>query len=159
MMPKMPREFTGFHMLAILIAFFGVIITVNVTMAVMANRTWSGLVVPNSYVASQNFDEDQAEAARQKALGWTQKLTHENGVLAVAMTGQDGAALVGLKLAVKIGHPVTSQFDRELTLRETTPGIYEAPAEIGQGVWDADVTARAATGDIFRLVHRFEVRG
>jgi len=159
MMPKMPREFTGFHMLAILIAFFGVIITVNVMMAVMANRTWSGLVVPNSYVASQNFDEDQAEAARQKALGWTQKLTHENGVLAVAMTGHDGVALVGLKLEVKIGHPVTSQFDRELTLRETAPGIYEAPAEIGQGVWDADVTARAATGDIFRLVHRFEVRG
>lgn len=159
MMTKAPREFTGFHMLAILVAFFGVTITVNVTMAVMANRTWSGLVVPNSYVASQNFDEDQAEAARQRALGWTQKLTHENNVLAVAMTGRDGAALTGLTLVVKIGHPVTSQFDRTLTLTETAPGIYAAPAKMGRGVWDADVTARGTAGETFRLVHRFEVRG
>ena len=159
MMTKAPRTFTGFHMLAILVAFFGVTICVNVTMAVMAHRTWSGLVVPNSYVASQNFDEDQAEAARQLALGWRQTLTHENGVLAVAMTGRDGAALMGLKVVVKIGHPVTSQFDRQLMLTESAPGIFQAPAQMGQGVWDADVSARAAAGETFRLVHRFEVRG
>jgi nitrogen fixation protein FixH len=158
-MIKTQREFTGFHMLAILVAFFGVTITVNVTMAVLANRTWSGLVVPNSYVASQNFDEEQAEAARQKALGWTQKLTHENGVLAVAMTGRDGSAVPRLKLEVKIGHPVTSQFDRTLILTETSPGIYQAPAEMGKGVWDADVTARGTAGETFRLVHRFTVGG
>lgn len=158
-MIKPQREFTGFHMLALLVAFFGVTIAVNVTMAVMANRTWSGLVVPNSYVASQNFDEEQAEAARQKALGWTEKLSHSGGVLEVAMTGRDGAALSGLKVAVKIGHPVAAQFDRELTLTETVPGIYEATAELGRGVWDANVTATGPAGETFRLVHRFQVGG
>lgn len=158
-MIKAQREFTGFHMLAILVAFFGVTITVNVTMAVLASRTWSGLVVPNSYVASQNFDEDQAEAARQKALGWTQKLTHSGDVLLVRLAGRDGAGLSGLKVVVKIGHPVTSQFDRSLTLTETAPGTYESPAALGQGIWDADVTASGASGETYRLVHRFEVRG
>lgn len=158
-MTKAPREFTGYHMLAILVAFFGVTIGVNVTMAVLANRTWSGLVVPNSYVASQNFAQDTAEAARQKALGWSQKLSHEHGTLQVTITSRDGAPLAGLNVRVKIGHPVAAKFDRELTLVETGPGLYSAPAEMGEGVWDADVTASRKPGETFRLVHRFTVSG
>lgn len=158
-MTKAPRQFTGFHMLAILVAFFGVTIGVNVTMAVLANRTWSGLVVPNSYVASQNFDEEAAEAARQKALGWSQKLSHENGALQVSVSSREGAPVGGLNVTVKVGHPVAAKFDRELTLVETAPGLYSAPAEMGQGVWDADVTARGKAGETFRLLHRFNVSG
>jgi nitrogen fixation protein FixH len=36
--------FTGYHMLAILVAFFGVIISVNLLMAYYANSSWSGLI-------------------------------------------------------------------------------------------------------------------
>ena len=50
------RRFTGYHMAAILVAFFGVIIAVNMVMATLATRTFGGVVVENSYVASQEFN-------------------------------------------------------------------------------------------------------
>ncbi|TGV41583.1 cytochrome oxidase, partial [bacterium M00.F.Ca.ET.168.01.1.1] len=39
-----PREFTGRHMLVIILAFFGVVIAVNLTMATLASTSWTGLV-------------------------------------------------------------------------------------------------------------------
>lgn len=61
------KPLTGRHVLAITLAAFGVIIAVNVLMAVKAVRTFPGLEVANSYVASQSFDRDRAV---QTALGW-----------------------------------------------------------------------------------------
>ena len=54
------REFTGKHMLAIMIAFFGVVFAVNFTMVYFSRHSWTGLVVENSYVASQEFNEKTA---------------------------------------------------------------------------------------------------
>jgi nitrogen fixation protein FixH len=60
---KTAGTFTGWHMLGIMVAFFGVIIAVNLTMAYNAIHSWSGLVVQNTYVASQEFN-DKAETAK-----------------------------------------------------------------------------------------------
>lgn len=152
-------RFTGWHMLAILIAFFGVVISVNVTLAVMANRSWTGLVVANSYVASQQFNE-QAEAARkQKALGWQEALAHDGQAIIITLTDANGHALTGFKVTVTIGHPVAEKFDRKLVLSETAPGVYRAAADLGQGQWDADVLAEGEAGASFRQIHRFSVKG
>ncbi|TIV43240.1 MAG: cytochrome oxidase, partial [Mesorhizobium sp.] len=70
-----PREFTGRHMLVIILAFFGVVIAVNLTMATLASTSWTGLVVENTYVASQQFNKKAEEGRAQAALGWTGKLT------------------------------------------------------------------------------------
>ena len=48
---KAVRPFTGRHMAAIMVAFFGVVIAVNVYMARLATSTFTGVVVENSYVA------------------------------------------------------------------------------------------------------------
>ena len=69
------KIFTGRHMAAILIAFFGVVMTVNFIMARFALSTFGGTVVDNSYVASQSFNEWLAESRAQKALGWTVTVT------------------------------------------------------------------------------------
>ena len=60
-------QLTGRHVLAIAVASFGVIIGVNVLLAVNAVSTFPGLEVENSYVASQTFD---VERKAQEALGW-----------------------------------------------------------------------------------------
>ena len=67
----MTRYFSGWHMTAVLVAFFGVVIAVNVTMATFAVRTFGGTVVDNSYVASQEYNGWLAAARRQQQLGWT----------------------------------------------------------------------------------------
>lgn len=66
----MTRRFTGRHATAILVAFFGLVITVNLTMATLATRTFGGKVVENSYVASQKYNGWLAAARRQEQLGW-----------------------------------------------------------------------------------------
>ncbi len=66
----MTRAFTGRHMWAVMIGFFGVVIAVNVVMARFAIGTFSGTVVENSYVASQEYNRWLAEARAQAALGW-----------------------------------------------------------------------------------------
>ena len=51
-----PFELTGKHVAMIFCGFFGIIIAVNVSMAMLASSSWTGLVVSNSYVASQKFN-------------------------------------------------------------------------------------------------------
>ena len=41
----MSKRFNGWHMTAILVAFFGVIVVVNFTMASYATRTFGGTVI------------------------------------------------------------------------------------------------------------------
>ena len=65
------RKFTGWHMTGILVAFFGVVVTVNIVMARAAIGTFGGTVVENSYVASQKFNGWLDQAKAQDKMGWT----------------------------------------------------------------------------------------
>jgi nitrogen fixation protein FixH len=68
-------------MLLIMLGFFGLIIGVNLTMAYLAVGSWPGLVVKNSYVASQQFNATLRDAAHQADLGWTGTLEYRDGAL------------------------------------------------------------------------------
>ena len=67
---KDTRRITGRHATVALVAFFGVIVAVNLVMASFATSTFGGVVVENSYVASQKYNDWLAAADRQKELGW-----------------------------------------------------------------------------------------
>ena len=75
-MTSATRKLTGWHVLAIFTAAFGVIIGVNLTLAFNAVATFPGLETGNSYVASQSFD---ARRDAQQALGWTVTATADDG--------------------------------------------------------------------------------
>lgn len=63
------NPFTGKRMTAIFVAGFGIVIAVNLTMAMMAVGSFHGTVVDNSYVASQHYNGWLKQAAASKALG------------------------------------------------------------------------------------------
>lgn len=65
-----PRHITGWHATVALVAFFGVVVAVNLVMAMFATSTFGGVVVENSYVASQKYNDWLAAAERQNELGW-----------------------------------------------------------------------------------------
>ncbi|CAN5652759.1 hypothetical protein BH11ACT8_BH11ACT8_25200 [soil metagenome] len=71
------HPFTGRHMLAVVFAFFGTVITVNFVMAYLATGTFPGLVVENSYVASQNYNQSLADTRALAGATWC-------GVLVIA---------------------------------------------------------------------------
>lgn len=130
---RKPFRFTGWHMTAILVAFFGVVIVVNVGMARLAMHTFSGVVVENSYDASQQFDRWLDEAAKEQALGWHANVARQaDGHVVVTLTGK------GLDQAVLTGegwHPLGQLADRPLTFHRIAGGDYLSDQALPDGRW------------------------
>ncbi|SIQ15431.1 Nitrogen fixation protein FixH [Rhizobium sp. RU20A] len=151
-----PREkvFTGWHMLAIMIAFFGVVISVNILMAWYATSTWSGLVVQNSYVASQEFNEKAAEARALTGSGIRTTVTADGQSVRYRLLAADGTPLAGVtRVHVDLRRPVESHEDLSFDLTPRGDGLYTATLAIKSGQWiaDIDTTGVDETGTTRRL--------
>ena len=153
------RQFTGWHMLASLIAFFGVIISVNLTLAYFANSTWSGLVVANGYVASQSFGDDLAKAKAQDALGWTVGMSHTGDRVRFTFLDAQQNKITGLSLTGKLRRTVSDQFDAQLTFSDIGAGAYSAPAKLAPGLWEIEVDAAGDGVADYHKIFRFVVKG
>lgn len=142
-------EFTGRHMLLIAVAFFGVIITVNTIMAVSASRTWTGLVVQNSYVASQEFQDKADAISAQHEAGWAFGISYESGILLLLPEG-NARSLELADVEAFIHRPVGGHEDATIVL-SATPRGYEGPINLPSGVWDVNITtAPTALGVVER---------
>ena len=145
---------TGRRVLLIAVAAFLVMLAPNIALTVAAVRTFSGLVVPNGYVASQSFDR---ERAAQQALGWTATLGHDAATIRLDFTDAAGHAVRPATLAVTLGRPSTTRDDRRLDMRETPAG-YAAEAPLAPGPWRVEIAATAADGTAFRQSRDLPVR-
>lgn len=152
------RPFTGRKMLLSVVAFFGVIIAVNMVLLTFALENDNGLVAKNGYVASQNFNTMMAEARAQEKLGWRATVDYSPGVVEMRYADASGAPLGGLDIAGRVGRPVTNHDDREVAFVETESGLYRMQTELGAGAWEIDVTARDGAGNAFRRIMRFTVK-
>jgi nitrogen fixation protein FixH len=155
--PKSSRGFTGLHMWILAIAFFGVIVAVNVGMAVVASRSWTGLVVDNSYVASQQFEEKRVAHEAQQSAGWQAILTYAPGAAKLVIVDGARSPIDLGDVSIKLNRPVGVHDDKVLTMKRNPTGGYEATVDLPGGVWDATVTApRTALGP-FELRERIRV--
>lgn len=149
------RQFTGFHMILVMGAFFGTIITVNMIMAWNATQSWTGLVVKNSYVASQHFNEVTAQKKAQAALGWRASIDYQNQQMTVTLTDNTGATIQNAIVTAALGRPAHEQLDRTLQFSETTGGTYSVDEALEPGLWQADFTATDAKGVVWTKSYRF----
>lgn len=102
----MTRKFTGWHMTALLIGFFALVIAVNFGMAWTATRGFGGVVVENSYIASQDYNRWIDEQRREDALGWKAVVSRdEEGRLVVATQGIPADAVIVAYLRRPLGPP------------------------------------------------------
>ena len=138
-------EVKGWHVFGAFALSFGIIISVNLTLAFNAVRTFPGLEVKNSYVASQSFD---ANRAAQNALNW-----------------EVSVDLVGPELVLKVlqnGKAIQPVIDSAIFGRATvvtadqTPDFifdgtsFRAAVDAGIGNWNLRLRARAADGTLFQ---------
>ncbi len=158
--PASQRQLTGRHVLLILFAFFGVVISVNVTMARLAVATLPGTEVDSAYSASLGYEKEIMAARDQAARKWE--------VDAHVERGADGAALLRVEARDKTGRPVTGltfegRFERPtdkradlaVALKEVGIGIYRGRAEaIAPGQWDLVLEADAAGQRMFLSKNR-----
>ncbi|HHY49334.1 MAG TPA: cytochrome oxidase [Alphaproteobacteria bacterium] len=145
-------------MLLLILGFFGVIVAVNATMAVVASASWTGLVVENSYVASQQFEAKRLAHVEQQAAGWQAALTYTPGTARLVVRDADGRPVDLGEVTILINRPVGGHDDRRLTLARQGDGSYAAAVELPRGVWEALVTAPATPKGPFELHSRFSVR-
>jgi nitrogen fixation protein FixH len=152
------RQFTGRHMLILLLVFFGVVIAANVTMAVIATGSWTGLVVPNSYVASQQYNKVLADARAQDGLGWQSTLAYHDATLRLTVKSRHDRIIEGLDVTAKLSVPAHEHRDHQVAFTAGPDGRYVAMSELEPGDWRADVTATDAAGRKYRQIFRFFVK-
>lgn len=140
------KPFTGRHMTAILVAFFGVVVSVNMLMATLATRTFGGVVVENSYVASQHYNRWLAAARRQDALGWSIRPSLGADRRVDVVLSAAGAELTGFAR-----HPLGRAPDMALTFARTANGHLRSKQALPQGRWSIHLLARKGS-DEARLI-------
>ncbi len=141
----MINEIKGWHVFSVFALAFGVIITVNLTLAYNAVKTFPGLEVKNSYVASQTFD---AERTAQLALGWDVSATLDPGKLTLLILEDGKPISPNIEQAV-FGRATSVANDQ--TLEFSFDGFaLVAPVVAGDGNWNLRLKARARDGTLFQ---------
>lgn len=151
------RPFTGWHMLALTLSFFGVIIAVNVGLAYKAVTTFPGLEVNDSYVASQTFDQ---EKTAQEALHWHLKQGYDRSAkqLSLDFTDVAGTAVTLKDIDVLIGRPTEAAQDQHPAVTQGEGGTYVAAADLPLGKWMLQIVAHAQDGTLYQARTFFYVR-
>lgn len=152
-------EFTGRHMLLAIGGFFGVIVAVNVGMAVVSSVSWTGLVVQNSYVASQEFEEKRLAHIAQQQAGWRASLAYAEGRALLSVVDASGLAIELGNPLLEINRPVGGHDDQQVQLSRGPDGVYAGPVALGPGVWEARVSLADTPLGPFELHERFSVQG
>jgi len=138
-------ELTGRRVFTITASAFAVIICANVALVVAAIRTFPGIEVGNSYVASQSFEADRAA---QQALGWTLTPAYADGRLTLSFTDRDGYPAPVADLAVLVGRS-TQASDDSTPAFIAEGGLFAAPLTLAPGKWMLRVDATAPDGTRF----------
>lgn len=153
-----PTEFTGWHMFTIICMFFGTIITVNMILAFNAGSTWTGLVVKNTYVASQIFNEETEKLEQQRALGWSSHLEYKDDQLRLMLTDNNGALITGAKITAKVGNPVHETNDHIVSFTQIGE-FYVVENTLETGLWQIDLKVKAKDGLTWNKAVRLVVGG
>lgn len=136
-----PLGLNGYHVAAMFVAFFGVIIAVNLTMAWFASSSWTGLVVKSSYVASQHYNEKINAARNQKVMGWRTNFGYSNNQLSLTIRDKNNQPVFFDRLTVVIGMPVSEYKDRSIVPDQNSSGLYQANIELTEGIWAYELVA------------------
>ena len=134
----MKGQFTGRHATAILVAFFAIVIAVNVDMARLAGSTFGGTLAENGYVASQDYNRWIKEAAAQDALGWNATPRVVNGRLVLDLTG-----VTFPKAEVQLQHPLGLVAQQDLRMIPIAPARLVSLQHLRPGRWQVIIKLRS----------------
>ncbi|MBV1866750.1 MAG: FixH family protein [Marinosulfonomonas sp.] len=140
------KVLTGRKVFFIFAAAFGVVIGVNIMLAVQAISTFPGLVTKNSYVASQSFDRDRAA---QIALAWTARAEVKDGILRLSIVDGAGLPVQPDSLKATLGR-ATHVGEDQIPAFEFDGEAHVAPVDLAPGNWNLRLLATGPDGTMFR---------
>ena len=150
-----PKPLTGAKVLFMLLAFFGVVIGVNMIMMRLAIQTLPGTDVDSAYSASLAYEGEIAAAHDQNARNWKVDAHIQRGpdggaTLQVEARDDCGKPMSGLKFQGRFERPTDRRADLPVALAETGIGVYRGSAPvIAPGQWDLVLEGDAAGQRMF----------
>ncbi len=143
----------GWHVLAAMVAFFGIIIAMNTVFMTFAFKTFPGEETRRSYVQGLEYNRVIEARRAQAELGWTASTNLTAEFALVEILDATGQPVTGLRLVGTLQHPADMNQDRELTFTEIRSGVYAAGADnLPEGQWT--LAARAEGNTPFELESR-----
>jgi nitrogen fixation protein FixH len=156
--PSSAFKLNGWHVLAGMVAFFGVTLAVDAVMITEAYRTYPGEASATPFQEGLAFDTELAQQRAQSALGWRMSVgLAPGGVIRLSASDAKGAPISDLRLDARLERPATEAGRRALAFHPTAPGIYEAGAPALTGAWDLRLSARDTRGRRFDAERRLVV--
>ena len=137
-----PTPLSGTKVLLMLVAFFGVVIGVNVTMAKLAISTLPGTEVDSPYAAGLAYEKEIAAAHEQAARKWQvnadiKRSADGGATLQVDARDAAGRPLTGLTFKGTLERPIDKRADQAVELSEIGIGVYRGTASaVAAGQWD-----------------------
>lgn len=158
-MTSTSKEFTGKHMLLTTCAFFAVVISVNVTMAWFALSSWSGLVVENTYVASQQFNQKASAIKAMVATGVTGATSLHGDIFTYRLRNRDGSPAQADEVEAHFRRPVGDHEDFVESLKLVEAGRYEADRHVPSGDWIVELISKRDGVVVMHEAQRFDTAG
>lgn len=162
LLPSADRPLNGRAVLVMLVAFFGLVMVVNVFMVRAAISTFGGVDTPSSYQAGLVFAADEEAARAQAARNWSVR-AHLDAIsggdaIVIDVHDGDGHPVTGADLTVRLAHPIDERQDIEVPMEEVGGGAYRGatPVELGQRILDIDIARGGAM--LFRSRNRVVIR-
>ena len=145
-------EIRGVHVLVGMLAFFGIVIAINVAFAIAAVGSFPGEDVRRSYLQGLNYNAVLAERRDQAAAGWQARAslieTESGPAVRVVLHDADGRPIEQAALEGQLRWRADARRDRELAFEPRADGAYVAPLEtLLAGRWAMRARARGANGE------------
>ena len=153
------QHITGWMVLGFMLAFFAIIIGVNVFMARAAISTFGGVETASSYHAGKMFERDVAMAKAQDAQHWQVDASVSraaDGTMLLDITARDeaGAPVSGLTAAAQFERPTDRRLDRTVAVRSSGPGHFVGGGDLAAGQWDLIIELSRQDERLFRSKNR-----
>src|SRR5262245_3855594 len=158
------RRLTGRTVLVCILTFFGVIISVNVTMMTLAIRPLPGTEVESAYQPGLAYIRAISAADAQAARGWRVaarvfRSADGHGSIGVEARDASGAVVSGVTFTARLARPADGKADHAVTLVEREGGVYRGVAEdVAAGQWDLVIEADRGSERLFLSRNRLLLR-
>jgi nitrogen fixation protein FixH len=150
-------ELKGWHVLAMLLMFFGVTIGVNAYFITVALTSATGEYQKKSYLQGLRYNDVIAARARQAEMGWTAELAAapaQSGAyhVDIRILDRNAKPINSLTLSGELRRPVQAAQDQALKFRAAGDGLYRAlTTGAAPGKWHVVIAAADAQDEtVFR---------
>lgn len=158
---KKPFRLTGWHVLAMMVLFFGSISAVNAVMITLAVKSFPGEQQKKSYMQGLQYNEVLQARDAQDALGWTifsldgESLPAHKTEIRLQVMDAAGLPVQGLAISGMIGRPATDRQDRDVSFAEGENGIYTVTISgLEGGNWLLSAQGQAGSGEVLTMEKR-----